>query len=159
MLKQCTKCQEAKDITLYACDKYKKDGRRSQCKECNKADHQRRYTANPQKERDRCDAYRALQKIENPGKLELSNKKTKLKAAYGLSFEDLIRMKEDQNGCCYVCKIPETALNGRYLGVDHNHKTGKVRKLLCANCNTALGLLKEDVTIMSSLIAYVNENN
>lgn len=159
MLKQCTRCNIEKDIRLYACDKYKKDGRRSQCKECNKLDHLKRYTANPARERARCDAYRAFQKIENPGKLELSSKKTKLKSTYGMTIEDFENMKDAQGGCCYVCRVAETSLKGRSLCVDHDHNTGKIRKLLCNSCNTSLGLLKENIDIMESLIAYVKENS
>lgn len=42
------------------------------------------------------------------------------------------------------------------LSVDHNHSTGEVRGLLCANCNAALGLIDDNKSILSDLIDYLN---
>lgn len=65
-----------------------------------------------------------------------------------------------QEGLCAICHQPETsrARGGgiRTLCVDHDHTTGQVRGLLCQRCNSALGLLDEDMLIMASMIAYVN---
>jgi hypothetical protein len=74
---------------------------------------------------------------------------------YGITREEYDAMYEAQNGQCYVCKDS----SDRRLSVDHNHETGENRKLLCTKCNTALGLLKEDVNIMNNLIEYVKEHN
>ena len=41
------------------------------------------------------------------------------------------------------------------LVVDHDHETGKIRGLLCSNCNVAIGLLEEDISRMQSMIAYL----
>ncbi|KKM75774.1 hypothetical protein LCGC14_1386860 [marine sediment metagenome] len=70
-------------------------------------------------------------------------------------------MFEGQNGLCAICGKPETHRN--YYGpvrlsVDHDHKTGKVRSLLCNNCNVALGLIKEDVGIAMKLLHYLVEH-
>ncbi len=155
-MKTCTKCTQEKELIFFSKDKYKKDGRRSACKECNTIDHKRRYSINPDGERKRTTEYRANLRITNPEKLKLSNRNTKLKRAYNLSDSLVTEMKKEQNYCCFVCKKHEQDIKGKGLVVDHNHTTGKVRKLLCANCNTALGLLKEDVTIIEQLAEYVN---
>jgi hypothetical protein len=47
-------------------------------------------------------------------------------------------MFEDQKGCCGICKRHQSEFKKR-LGVDHNHSTGKIRKLLCDRCNLGLG--------------------
>jgi hypothetical protein len=45
-----------------------------------------------------------------------------------------------------------------HLSVDHDHKTGKVRELLCAHCNTALGKLREDAAIAAAMLAYIQKH-
>ena len=47
--------------------------------------------------------------------------------------------------------------SGRRLAVDHNHTTGKVRGLLCSNCNTLLGKAKDNVNILQAAIDYLND--
>jgi len=76
-----------------------------------------------------------------------------LQKTYGITLEDYNSMLTEQQGCCKVCGTHEGDLN-QALAVDHCHKQGHVRALLCSNCNTALGLLKEDINIMRKLIEY-----
>lgn len=57
---------------------------------------------------------------------------------YSLTQQDYNRMLEAQGGKCRICKR-NGPLNGRSLDVDHDHKTGRVRGLLCPNCNSHLG--------------------
>lgn len=63
-----------------------------------------------------------------------------------------------QNGACAACHQPETGIN-QYgslpLAIDHNHKTGQRRGLLCRKCNQALGLLRDDPKIITQLSEYV----
>ena len=80
---------------------------------------------------------------------------TYLKRLYGLSLEEYNNMTEQQNSLCYVCNQPPKG--GKRLAVDHCHTTGTVRRLLCANCNTTLGLVNEDINIMNKLIKYIEE--
>lgn len=69
-------------------------------------------------------------------------------------FNDLLRT---QNNACAICeKCFET--NSRPC-VDHNHATGKIRGLLCQNCNAAIGMLKEDTEIAKRLITYLEKEN
>jgi hypothetical protein len=63
-------------------------------------------------------------------------------AKYGMTGDDYAFMYEYQQGQCGICKTPQSELK-RALAVDHCHETGRVRGLLCSNCNTALGLLKD----------------
>lgn len=56
--------------------------------------------------------------------------------SYGLSLEDLDRMKQEQGGNCKVCQKPFDNIR---MVVDHDHATNQVRGLLCQNCNTRLG--------------------
>jgi len=73
-----------------------------------------------------------------------------LKAQYGLTPEQHAEMAA--NGC-HICggQCP----TGRRLAVDHCHATGKVRGVLCANCNRALGLFGDNVALMAKAIEYL----
>jgi hypothetical protein len=77
----------------------------------------------------------------------------KLKKLYGLSTEEYDRLLEGQGGTCAICSKP--CPTGRRLAVDHAHDTGKVRGLLCANCNRGLGLFGEDMRVMTMAIQYL----
>lgn len=89
----------------------------------------------------------------------------KRKQAYGITSTQYKTMLKEQNFVCAVCKNPETSKVGKgkhatkvnSLSVDHNHRTGKIRGLLCSKCNRALGYLQESVDIMKSLISYINK--
>ena len=92
------------------------------------------YQANKEKFREST----RLWKKNNPEKEKSSARKTNLKRYYNITPEIYDTMFEKQKGCCGVCKKHQTEFKQR-LAVDHCHKTGKVRKLLCSECNTSLG--------------------
>ncbi len=58
-----------------------------------------------------------------------------------------------QEGRCAICN--EHSTNNKKLVVDHNHRTNKVRKLLCRECNLGIGYLRESEKILSSAISYL----
>lgn len=72
---------------------------------------------------------------------------------YGLSVEEYERLLREQGGVCAICRHPE-----KELGVDHVHKTGRVRALLCLNCNLAIGHLYEDPLRARALAAYLEHH-
>lgn len=79
---------------------------------------------------------------------------------YGLSKKDFIAMLENQDSKCKICKSEikyMSRFNNRTESacVDHDHKTGKVRGLLCSNCNRGIGLLKDDPKILKRAYKYV----
>lgn len=82
--------------------------------------------------------------------VKAASRNSKLKAAYGISQHDYRKMLWRQGGLCLGCDYRPPP--GKHLHVDHNHKTGAIRWLLCSNCNTALGLLKDNLTILRNLI-------
>src|SRR5438128_1074290 len=68
--------------------------------------------------------------------------------AYGIDLADYNHMFAEQKGLCAACGFPESRIDpktgkAKQLHVDHCHKTERVRGLLCNNCNSALGLLKD----------------
>lgn len=73
----------------------------------------------------------------------------RLKRHYGLSACDVAEMAERQGGCCAICAQPAS------LVVDHDHETGRVRALLCTQCNTAIGLFQEDPDRLLAAATYL----
>lgn len=81
-----------------------------------------------------------------------------LRKKYGVGFEWYQETLLKQNGVCAICKQPEVAkIKGKVISmpIDHDHKTGKVRGLLCSKCNRGLGLFKDDIEILNSAIQYL----
>lgn len=81
---------------------------------------------------------------------------------FGVGLREYEAMFVSQGGKCAICQCEETATrNGSpiSLAVDHNHSTGKVRQLLCAACNKAIGLMKEDRNILLSTIQYLDKHS
>lgn len=65
-------------------------------------------------------------------------------------------MLQQQRGLCAVCQRPSR--DGRSLCVDHDHKTGRVRGLLCSSCNKALGFVDDEVGILLGLALYLQQH-
>lgn len=80
-----------------------------------------------------------------------------LKHNYGITIEDFNLMFQNQGSVCKICKNSNTS--GKNWHVDHNHSTGKIRGVLCSSCNQALGLTKESINILKSMINYIEEDN
>jgi len=80
-----------------------------------------------------------------------------LKSKYGISVDEYDRMLEKQGFACAVCGTNDggSAKGSKTFAVNHCHKTGAVRGLLCNNCNRCLGLLKDDVNVLESAINYL----
>lgn len=78
---------------------------------------------------------------------------------YGINSEDYSKIYKKQNGLCLICQKPEADIYGNLLAIDHDHKTGKVRGLLCRKCNSALGLLKDDINNIKRAVSYLRKNS
>lgn len=80
------------------------------------------------------------------------------KRVYGISVEEYLDLAEKQNFVCALCGNPNFAMRNVHSGclvVDHDHKTGKVRGLLCHNCNRALGLFHANPDLLQKASEYV----
>ena len=93
----------------------------------------------------------------NPKKVQAHNRQHHLKRKFGLTLDQYDQMFESQNGVCGICGKPD--ITGKYLYVDHNHETGKVRGLLCHRCNCGLGYFEDWVQeFRGQIIRYIKEN-
>lgn len=142
----CTKCGlEKPDSEFY----FQKDGHTRNsgfCKPCYR-ECKRKYRA------ENAAHVRSLQRKSRRKNLAKS-KHHALKSNYGISLETYEQMVALQGGLCAICKMPPSG-SRKALCVDHCHETDVVRGLLCAACNSAIGLLEEDCVRMENAIAYL----
>lgn len=75
-----------------------------------------------------------------------------LKYNFGIDLDAYNELYKKQNKVCAICKTHETK---NRLHVDHCHKTGKVRGLLCGRCNTALGSFQDNLKWLQAAIDYL----
>ncbi len=74
---------------------------------------------------------------------------------YGITIDDYRDLLDSQNGSCAICH--KTNDDGVRLSVDHDHKTGRVRGLLCRTCNWAVGFLYDDKGLALSVARYLGD--
>jgi Recombination endonuclease VII len=84
-----------------------------------------------------------------------SGSKSRRLRKYNMTNEEFEQRLAQQEGKCYICGVHK----GHDLRVDHDHETGKNRKLLCANCNAAIGLMGEDGDRLRAAADYVEQHH
>ncbi len=145
--KTCARCNKDKPLHCFGKQAKNPDGLNYRCKICDK----KRYDG-------RCARIR-----ENPVAYEEHRRKMRekrLMADFGMEEKDFQNMLSAQGGLCAVCNRPEKRMNRRgvrRLCVDHDHATGKVRALLCCDCNSAIGLFEENTDLLHAAIAYLQK--
>ena len=136
MNRTCKKCGQTKDIKDFYKTGRKKDknpdNRHYTCKECTKARVKAAHHADPSLQRRR-----------------------DLRRLYDISLEEYDEMLELQNHQCAVCKTEKAGGKHNVFCVDHDHVTGKVRELLCKDCNIVLGIINDSPEHLGRLMAYI----
>lgn len=129
-LRLCGVCREIKSLDHFGKDKHTKHGYLTICKTCRR----------------------------------IRDKAVKMKLYYGLTLEELQSLYYGQNGKCKICNIEVSLIVKRNAKnkitqavVDHCHTTGQIRGILCPTCNRALGLLKDQPTVLYSAIRYLKD--
>lgn len=150
MMKKCSKCETIKELALFYKNRRNKDGLYDWCKSCWSSFS---YCEDRKKKRN----INGMEKGYSQKRKDYS-KNWMLKKNYGITIEELEVIRISQDNKCAICRKEEASL--KYgLCVDHNHITGKVRGLLCRNCNCAIGMFDENINFMTSSIEYLKKHN
>jgi len=178
-MKTCTKCNINKELTDFPKEKNGKNGLRSNCKSCHKIkmakwreDNPEKYKQNTKRSyirnKDKKKIQTDLWRKKNPDKVKqyemnrirdpIKQKIWDLKKHFGISLEEYNDMLTKQNNCCKICYRNQSEFQ-KALCVDHNHKTGKIRGLLCFPCNQAIGLLKDNMHTCFAAGEYLRRSN
>jgi hypothetical protein len=126
--KWCPKCESFQLIENFPRNRANSDGLGGYCKPCHNAKGKETYE-----------------------RLYGSTREYHLRRRYGITGADFDAMVEAQGGTCAVC-------DGKPEHVDHDHKTGHVRGILCFNCNQALGNVRDDAAVLQGLIGYLRRH-
>ena len=133
--KKCSKCKTYKSLENYGKKAYNKDGLNHYCKSCENKMGKEKYNNDTVKENVK---YKAI----------LRN--------YGLTKEQYILKIESQNNKCVICTNNIIA-GDKNTHVDHCHKSGKTRDILCHRCNKILGMVNDDIDLLNRLIKYLQK--
>lgn len=87
--------------------------------------------------------------------IKRNERKRSLKYKYELTLSDYEAMLVSQNNVCEICGLVD---DEKRLAIDHDHKTGTVRGLLCQKCNVGLGYFKDNTELLQNAIVYLNKD-
>ena len=166
-MKKCNKCLINKDLNSFYNNKASKDGKTTYCKECinnrqriwreNNQDHNKNYHIKNKET--------ISKRKKKTNDIYYSKKETKDKVreyylvnTHGITLDVYNYMLEKQEGCCSICGIHISELGVENLYVDHNHKNGNVRGLLCSNCNLGIGHFKDNIDLLENAIKYLKQH-
>jgi len=148
----CTSCGEAKEETSgFYRNGGKRKGYNAICKICRFKQQQVYYNKHKEEYLIRTRKYRS-ERLEH---YKITQRNLNLRKEYGLTREDYNKMFEDQKGRCAICQKEWH----KTLLVDHDHKTRRVRGLLCRKCNTGLGQFCDDPNILWDATLYLERNS
>ena len=93
--------------------------------------------------------YSKKKRLSNPAEVKRKQRAADLKKRYNITPEEYDRMLREQDNKCGICN------QHKKLGIDHCHKSGKVRMLLCINCNSSVGIVENCNTNYEDILKYI----
>lgn len=142
-MKTCTVCKQSKPLDSFYRRESSPDGKSTHCKDCD----------NKKRKKWRKD---------NPERNQESQRNRNLLKRYGITLTEYESLFEAQGCKCGICGTSEnysghTGPRKEWsFSVDHCHTTGKIRGLLCNDCNRALGLFKDNKELLQSAIVWLD---
>lgn len=143
-MKRCSKCGQKKPLNKFNKQKASKDGLCAWCRDCS-SKYNREYARNHQQE-----GKKRHKKYVREHREKI--KDYQYQWLYGLTSKQRLQIYINQNGCCAICK---KATPYDKIKTDHNHKTDKIRGLLCNECNLALGFIEKYFDNIDFILKYL----
>ena len=127
----CKTCHVSKPLSEFNISRTAINGRVKYCRECANKERRRRH------------------------RYSFERKSWSLQRKFNIDLEQYQALFKQQNGLCAICQKPEK-VQSRMLSVDHDHKTGVIRGLLCHRCNLGIGYFKDDVSLLQAAAKYLS---
>lgn len=168
--KTCKRCDNTFALTFdnFYRSNQTKSGYKAWCKKCTNKSNTSYDKKNPKqlserviKSRNRSPETKARHShnvIKSRTKNHNVYRNNKLMREFGITNDDYEFMLENQGGGCAICGKTKSE-EGKHLAVDHCHVSNDVRGVLCQNCNQGLGKFRDDVSLLSSAIRYLQNEN
>jgi hypothetical protein len=158
-VKTCTNCGQAKPLSDYYRQSSQKSGLNPRCKPCVSAANKQWAIEHADRDRElkrnRARRIKSLtSRVVDPARRRADH----YRRTYGLTADEAARFEARLYGPCDICGDIESMVHGSagpHLSVDHDHKTGKVRGLLCFACNRAIGCGRDDPARLRKMAAYL----
>ena len=139
MKKTCNRCKNEKTLDKFSKHPKGKYGKHPTCNDCRNKQHRIYYANNKEHIK------------QLPSRLNRNYRISDLKRKFGITFEQFELLVILQNGLCAICRKKLD----KHLAVDHDHKTGEIRGLLCTNCNVGLGHFRDSGELLQRAIDYL----
>lgn len=153
--KICSTCGKRLPISAFNRDKSRKDGYQYRCKNCYRDWYNTRYATEKSFREKRSQHFSKYYAEKYPTLQEQKNA-SKFLAMYGITREQFAEMSTLQGDLCKICQKPPSGKTR--LSVDHDHKTRKIRGLLCDNCNKGLGVFQDNPDLLAAAIEYLKSS-
>lgn len=139
--KQCTICLKDLPLEDFSPSPKGKYGRMSRCRACDRKKH-------------------LDYKNNNREEVRLQGRIDHYRRTYGIHFSDIELYLIEQNNSCYICSTHLSFEDKKiYPQVDHDHKTGKIRKILCSRCNKFVGWIENYNSLLPKALSYIKEHD
>jgi len=150
--RKCNRCGRRLNLLKFSKHKRGKYGRRGICKECDSI-YSQEYHNRPEVKKRSAEWAKDYWKRMYTPKTKLNER---LKNTYDITLAEYEKIVEKQNGVCAICQKANN-VKGQRLGVDHDHKTGKIRGLLCNHCNKGISGFRDNPTLLSRAVTYLRK--
>lgn len=135
--KRCGTCRQIHALGYFSTDSSRKDGLNNNCRSCCKRKHDDYYSR------------------ENAKVLAQKRIYSFRKKGVEINEDDFISLLVTQGPYCAICG---NFIEGRDLNLDHDHRSGKLRGLLCNRCNMGLGYFRDDEGLLNKAAKYLEDN-
>ena len=139
-LRLCIFCDRHKPLDEFYTNRHR---HKSRCKSCERI-----------RERKWHNSKRAHIKKKDPNRLKIAKRREQLRYRFNLTIDEYDKILENQQGKCAICGGGREKQKYKFA-VDHCHATGKIRGILCQNCNAGLGLFKDNPQSLTNAITYL----
>jgi len=169
--RKCYICKQVKPLALFRKDAECRSKVGGICKACSaertrlwrlrnieKARERGRITDRKRNSTPERKAWAKEWRARNSEKVDVQKLKARCKR-YGISVSDYMAAIARQDNCCACCGEPFRLGEKRQAHVDHDHKTGKIRDILCIGCNTGLGCFKDSPELLRKAIRYLSRHD